>query len=92
MDRGLVLATLLSDALAGKLDEGRLAELGYRGKPGARPAEKLRWALDQVERRRILLDSDDDRFGRCDVCGADLGEVQLDQMPWADRCEEHRAV
>lgn len=89
LDRGYVLATLLSEVLAGKADEARLATIG---KPGMRPAEKLRWALDQIERRRKLIDDDDDKFGRCDVCGEDLGLVALDQMPWADRCEAHRGI
>ncbi len=90
LDRGRVLATLLAEVLAGKpIDEARLLGMG---KPGMRPAEKLRWALDQIERRRILLDSDDDAFGRCDVCGTDLGELALGEMPWADRCRTHMAV
>jgi hypothetical protein len=87
LDRGLVLSTLLSEVLAGKANEARLNLLG--GKPGMRPAEKLRWALDQVERRRIMLDSNDDAFGRCDECGVDIGELALGEMPWADRCQAH---
>ena len=69
LDRGRVLATLLADVLAGKKIEARLGPLGIDGKPGMRPEEKLRRALDQVEGRRRLLDAGDDRFGRCDDCG-----------------------
>ena len=70
--------------------EGETAILSG-GRPGMRPAEKLRKALDQIERRRELLDAGDDRFGRCDVCGADLGEDALGEMAWADRCRDHYA-
>jgi len=86
LDRSRVLATLLAEVLAGKRIEAKLGPLGVEGKPGMRPEEKLRLALDQVEARRRLLDAGDDRFGRCDDCGAELGELALQEMPWADRC------
>ena len=86
LDRGRVLATLLAEVLAGKRIEAKLGPLGVEGKPGMRPEEKLRLALEQVEARRRLLDAGDDRFGRCDGCGAELGELALAEMPWADRC------
>src|SRR5215831_427807 len=87
MRRGATLATLLAEVLAGKQPPQLAALLAL--KPGIRPEEALRLALDQVERRRRLLDSDDDRFGRCDACGIDLGGVALAEMPWADRCIAH---
>jgi hypothetical protein len=86
--RGALLATLLGDVLAGKDKTSSLAALGL-SRPGARPEELLRDALDQVERRRRLLVGNDDRFGRCDVCGIDLGARALDEVPWADRCAAH---
>jgi hypothetical protein len=89
LDRGRVLATLLAEVLAGKKIEAKLGALGVEGKPGMRPEEKLRLALDQIEARRRLLDAGDDRFGRCDACGTDLGELALSEMPWADRCRAH---
>jgi hypothetical protein len=88
--RGQTLATLLADVLAGK-HLPQVAEL-VPGKPGMRPEEILRHALDQVEGRRRLLDADDDRYGRCEVCGADLGAAALAEMPWADRCAPHATV
>lgn len=88
MARGQVLATLLADVLAGKKPPA-LALI--QGKPGMRPEEKLRAALDQVEGRRKLIDAGDDRFGRCDVCGEDLGAAELGEVPWADRCGAHAA-
>ena len=91
LDRGRVLATLLAQVLAGKRIEVKLGALGILGKPGMRPEEKLRYALDQVEARRRLLDAGDDRFGRCDACGEALGEPALAEMPWADRCRAHAA-
>jgi len=90
MRRGEVLATLLAEVLAGKQPPQLAALLAQ--KPGKRPEEVLRLALDQVEGRRRLLDSNDDRYGRCDVCGADLGVAALGEMPWADRCAVHAAV
>ena len=89
LDRGLVLATLLADLLAGKVSADRVAAIVSGGKPGMRPEEKLRWALDQIERRRKLLDAGDDAYGRCESCGVDLGEAALGEMPWADRCRAH---
>ncbi len=86
MARGQVLATLLSQVMAGKLP----AELDLvPGKPGLRPEEKLRAALDALEKRRVLIDADDDGYGRCDICHTDLGLAALDEMPWADRCAAH---
>ncbi len=87
LKRGQVLATILADVLAGKEHPSLAAMLAAR--PGKRPEEVVRLALDQVEGRRQLLDDDDDRFGRCDVCNADLGLASLEEMPWADRCQQH---
>jgi hypothetical protein len=91
LQRGGVLATLLADVLAGKDKSATLAALGV-AKPGLRPHEALRKALDQIEVRRILLDSGDDRYGRCDVCAVDLGGPALDEMAWADRCRSHSSI
>ncbi len=88
MKRGQVLSTLLSEVLAGKTPAA-VAQLP--GTPGMRPEEKLRMALDQVEARRKLIDADDDKFGRCDICGEDLGLPALGELPWADRCAAHAA-
>jgi RNA polymerase-binding transcription factor DksA len=90
LSRGQKLATMLADVLAGKHPpsvEALLAE-----KPGARPEVVLRQALDQVEARRKLIDADDDRYGRCDICGEDLGEAAMLEVPWADRCPAHAKV
>lgn len=87
LDRGLTLATLLSAVLAGKRPASLAALLAAR--PGKRPEEVLRLALAQVEAQRILLDAEDDRFGRCGVCGIDLGLAALGEVPWADRCHQH---
>jgi len=89
MRRGGELATLLAEVLAGKQPPALAALLAR--KPGKRPEEVLRTALDQIEARRVLLDARDDRFGRCDVCGAELGLPALREMPWADRCVAHAA-
>lgn len=86
MARGQLLATLLSQVMAGK----QPPELDLvPGKPGMRPEEKLRAALEAVEERRKLIDADDDAYGRCDICATDLGLPRLDEMAWADRCAAH---
>jgi RNA polymerase-binding transcription factor DksA len=90
MERGRTLATLLSQVLAGKLPPAVTALLD--AKPGKRPEEVLRLALDEVEARRKLIDAGDDRFGRCDICGVDLGADALLEMPWADRCHAHATL
>lgn len=90
MKRGRDLAELLAQVLAGKHPPALAALLS--AKPGMRPEEALRMTLDGVEARRKLLDADDDRFGRCDVCGADLGLAALGELPWADRCATHAAI
>lgn len=90
MRRGATLATLLAAVMAGKRPPG-IAELLAR-RPGKRPEEVLRLALDQVESRRKLLDAGDDRYGRCDTCGVDLGVAALAEMPWADRCAAHASM
>ena len=87
LDRGRTLATLLADVLAGKRPPSLEALLAQ--KPGARPEEVLRRALDPVEARRRALEAGDDRYGRCDVCGVALSAAALDDMPWADRCAAH---
>lgn len=89
MKRGSVVATLLAEVLAGKAKPPALGAMGIVVKPGMRPEEALRKALDEIEARRTLLDAEDDRFGRCDVCGTDLGEAALGELPWADRCQAH---
>lgn len=90
MRRGATLATLLAEVLAGKRPPG-IAEL-LAQRPGKRPEEVLRLALDQVEARRKLIDGGDDRYGRCDACGVDLGAAALAEMPWADRCAAHAST
>lgn len=85
--RGATLATLLAEVLAGKKPPQLVALLAQ--KPGKRPEEVLRLALDQIEHQRRLLDANDDRYGRCDTCGIDLGMAALTEMPWADRCAAH---
>jgi hypothetical protein len=91
MKRGLTLSTLLADLLSGKKSAAAIAAMGI-DKPGIRPEEALRMTLASVEARRKLIDENDDRFGRCDICGEDLGAPALGEMPWADRCAKHAAI
>jgi RNA polymerase-binding transcription factor DksA len=90
LQRGSILATLLAEVLSGKDKSSALQALGSL-RPGIRPEEALRKALDQIEHRRLLLVSNDDRYGCCEICGIDLGAAALEEMPWADRCPAHAA-
>ena len=92
MRRGQTLAELLAAVLAGKDKVRELDAIGLNAKPGERPEERLRRALDQIESRRKLIDADDDRYGRCELCGEDLGLPALDEQPWSDRCRAHAGV
>jgi hypothetical protein len=87
MARGRTLATLLSDVLGGEVRPE--LQLMIAKRPGMSPEEVLREALRQNEHSRKLLDAHDDRFGRCDECGAELSAAQLREVPWADRCTKH---
>ncbi|HVK72625.1 MAG TPA: hypothetical protein VM734_04870 [Kofleriaceae bacterium] len=87
--RGHAIATRLAEVLAGKDGERGLRALGLHARPGMRPEEVLRAALDRVETLRRWLDAGDDRYGRCHACGAALSAAQLDEVPWADACPAH---
>ena len=89
MRKGHDVATLLAAVLAGDDGGPTVQALMADARPGERPAERLRRYLDLLESRRKLLDAGDDAFGRCDVCGQDLGQLQLIEMPWADACPRH---
>ena len=90
MKRGQTLSIMLADVLAGKEPQGLSAIL--KAKPGMRPHEAIKKMLDEVEARRKLIDANDDAYGRCDICGEDLGLPALEQMPWADRCQKHANI
>jgi hypothetical protein len=90
LERSAILRALLADVRSGKDRNFALEALGLE-RPGVVPGEALGRALDQVERHRILLVSDDERYGVCEVCEVDLGVAILEQMPWSDRCPVHAA-
>jgi RNA polymerase-binding transcription factor DksA len=89
LDRGLAIATRLEKLMSGADANSIARALGLTLKPGARPEEVLRRALDQVDGLRKLIDADDDRYGRCTTCGLDLGLAALREVPWADACPAH---
>jgi RNA polymerase-binding transcription factor DksA len=87
LNKGFDVATLLAEVLAGKDKERELAALpAFTDKPGLKPEERLRLFLDHIESRRLLLEAGDDRYGRCDSCGAELSALEMGEMPWADTC------
>jgi hypothetical protein len=86
--KGSAIAAELAALLAGKGKRLDIRELpAFARKPGMRPEERLRAYLDHVESCRRRLDAQDERYGRCLVCGVDIGLPALEQMPWADRCQ-----
>lgn len=89
LKRGHTIATKLAEVLAGKDGERGLRALGLDAKPGMRPEEVLRAALDHVERLRKQVEADDDTYGRCWVCGTELPAAGLEEVPWADACPAH---
>jgi len=48
---------------------------------------KLQVLLAEVIRAEEKLD--EGSYGRCDVCGADIGAGRLEARPWATRCLDH---
>jgi RNA polymerase-binding transcription factor DksA len=46
--------------------------------------DKLQAMLDEVKRAQAKLA--DGNYGRCDVCGNDIGSDRLEARPWATRC------
>ncbi len=92
LDRGQVLATLLAELLAGKDKTRSIDALGLNARPGMRPEEILRAALDHVEALRKQIEAGDDRYGRCHVCGDDLGLAALTEVPWSDACHAHAGL
>lgn len=92
LDRGQVIATKLSEILNGKDALTGLRALGLDAKPGMKPEEVLRAALDHVEKLRKQVEAGDDAYGRCWVCGKDLGQAAMEEVPWADACGEHAGM
>jgi hypothetical protein len=93
LDRGQAIATLLAAVLGGKDKTRAVDALGLNAKPGMKPEEILRAALENVERLRKLVEAGDDAYGTCHVCGTDLGgAVAMLEMPWADTCPAHSGL
>jgi DnaK suppressor protein len=42
-----------------------------------------------TELRRAEAKIADGTYGRCDVCGTDIGTARLEARPWATRCIRH---
>src|SRR5688572_3622613 len=92
LQRGQTIATKLAEVLSGKDALRGLAALGLDAKPGMRPEEVLRAALDHVEKLRKQLEADDDTYGRCWECGVELPLAGLEEVPWADACGAHAGM
>jgi RNA polymerase-binding transcription factor DksA len=89
LDRGQSIATKLATLLASPEPMTIVRALGLDLKPGARPEEILRAALEHVEKLRRWIEAEDDRYGRCRECGLELGLAALHEVPWADACAAH---
>lgn len=56
-------------------------------RPGERPIERLRRFLDVIDSKIQASQHDShSRFGFCGICDAPLPFVELQQVPWAERC------
>jgi hypothetical protein len=82
LKKGQEIAAMLADLLAGKMPAG-LA--GLAGKPGEKPEEKLRRYMGVIQSRIDAINAGQD-YGLCEVCGQEIPFVELDELPWADRC------
>lgn len=49
--------------------------------------DKLQAMLSEIERAELKIA--DGTYGKCDVCGRDIGAARLEARPWATRCLEH---
>jgi hypothetical protein len=83
--KGLEIATKLSELLAGK--DVRLEDFELTGDedPRVRKEERLRAYLALVNRARARLN--DETIGTCVSCGAAIREAAIDETPWLLRCE-----
>ncbi|MDQ3307686.1 MAG: TraR/DksA C4-type zinc finger protein [Actinomycetota bacterium] len=50
---------------------------------------KLQVVLAETIRAEAKID--EGSYGRCDVCGEDIGAARLEARPWATRCIDHAA-
>jgi len=48
--------------------------------------------LREVDAAITRLHDEPDRFGRCVVCGRQIGTRRLELVPWAQHCVEHAAA
>jgi DnaK suppressor protein len=49
-------------------------------------ARSITHSIEDID--RALVKIDDGTYGRCDVCGNDIGVARLDALPAASRCVE----
>ena len=49
--------------------------------------DKLQLLLAEVTRAEEKLA--DGTYGRCDICGREIGSARLEARPWATRCIDH---
>ncbi len=49
-------------------------------------ARSITHSIEDID--RALVKIDDGSYGRCDVCGDDIGVARLDALPAASRCVE----
>lgn len=83
--KGLGVATKLSELLAGK--DVRLEDFELTGDedPRVKKEERLRAYLALVNRSRArLLDGS---IGTCVSCGGEIGAAAIDETPWILRCD-----
>jgi RNA polymerase-binding transcription factor DksA len=82
LKKGAEINAVLVELLANPVLE---LPLIYRGKPGEKPAERLRRFLDLIDGRLQAIRAG--RYGRCERCGDGLPYEHLEQVPWIDTCQ-----
>ena len=60
---------------------------GVHPKPGERPVERLRRFMALIDSKiQASRPSAAPGYGLCESCEAPLPFIELEQLPWADRC------
>jgi RNA polymerase-binding transcription factor DksA len=84
--KGRDLAQELSELMAGL--KPKATDL-LEAKPGETRIERVRRYLDLVDRKIKAVAAG--RYGLCDSCATPIPLVQLNELPWLERCAGCRA-
>ena len=83
LKKGRELAEILAALLEGKKPAGAAT---LAGQPGETPEEKVRRYMKDIQAKVDAINNNTGTYGKCEKCGVELPYVELEQLPWADRC------